>query len=296
MAIHKQSCRDSGHEDVPHTAAAQHERPVNEPPDAGLVNGLPDHRRSLCRCRGTLVLLAGFPGVGPAGTLDPRARHPRLTSSCRCRGIGRDSDTHVQPAPRNDMQRAKLQCALLAGWHGGILPPGHARLVGGDAAQGSREPGLEPFRGAHPLEPSLDEGAQAAMECGALLAVGAESQMLVKVVIATFAERSIEEKISNALHIVTEHSCFLPGCVSKRLAARPTGCHEVEFRSSQTAARKRKRAAPRRRPPGCSRCIEAGRLLDHYSTLPRPLLDLELLFFLVLDFELVRFLVLLFPP
>ena len=38
------------------------------------------------------------PGVGAAGTFASRARHPRLTSSCRCRGIVRGSVTHVHPA------------------------------------------------------------------------------------------------------------------------------------------------------------------------------------------------------
>ncbi len=82
IAIRKQSCRDSGHEDVPHTSRLpEHERPANEPPDPWSVDdGLPRDRDSLCRCRGHTGLLAGVPGVGASSTFDLRTRHPRLTN------------------------------------------------------------------------------------------------------------------------------------------------------------------------------------------------------------------------
>ena len=59
IAIHKQSCRDSGHEDVPLTSRLpEPERPVNEPPDAwSLDDGLLGHCDSLCRCRGIMTLM-----------------------------------------------------------------------------------------------------------------------------------------------------------------------------------------------------------------------------------------------
>ncbi len=64
LAIHKQSCRDSGHEDVPLTSRLpEPERPVNEPPDAwSLDDGLLGHCDSLCRCRGTLICWLAFRG------------------------------------------------------------------------------------------------------------------------------------------------------------------------------------------------------------------------------------------
>ena len=83
--------------------------------------------------------------------------------------------------------------------------------VGGNAAQRAGEAGLEAVGSAEALESSVDEGAQAAVDGRAPLAVRAERQVLVKVVIPAIAESSIEEEVNNALHIVTEHSCFLPG-------------------------------------------------------------------------------------
>ena len=62
IAIHKQSCRDSGHKDVPH-----HKRlpGTNDQRTRRLARGIlttAGHRDSLCRCRGTLVCWAAFRG------------------------------------------------------------------------------------------------------------------------------------------------------------------------------------------------------------------------------------------
>src|SRR5258708_37476536 len=78
------SCRDSGHEEMPndrgvvpgHTSTIGTDRVEGD--RASLASSCPLPRHA------TFVLCV--PGVRASSTFDSRARHPRLTSHCRCRG------------------------------------------------------------------------------------------------------------------------------------------------------------------------------------------------------------------
>src|SRR5258708_5098024 len=59
------------------------------------------------------------PGVGAAGTFALRARHPRLTSLCRCRGTILRSDTHVHRVAK---QRKRPNSRLAGSGRSSVFP------------------------------------------------------------------------------------------------------------------------------------------------------------------------------
>src|SRR5207237_4243566 len=74
-----------------------------------------------------------------------------------------------------------------------------------ERANRALQAGLEVIGSADACDAFLHERAQLAGDVRALFALGAKTEVTVDVLLLLFAELPVEEKVTDALHIVTKH-------------------------------------------------------------------------------------------
>src|SRR3954470_22964346 len=82
--------------------------------------------------------------------------------------------------------------------------------LGRQRAEGARKTLPQSLRRRIALEAFGDEQAQSAMDADTLFALGADAHVGLEVSLFALAEVSVEEKVSNSFHIVTDHYCGSP--------------------------------------------------------------------------------------